>query len=196
MQLAPDDLAIRASSDPEAFVQLYNTYFQRVYSYIYYRCDESEDVEDLTAKVFERLMSCIGRYSQQKGPFEAWLFAIVRNIVNDHYRGRRFLWLPLDQLLHKPAGDPTPEEEATHSENLDELQRALQKLDRRSRDFISLKFYARLTNREIARMTHHSESSVGVVLYRAIGRLRQLLSSSQENTLTGCLEKELNDERA
>ena len=180
MQQTPDDLATRAASDLDAFVQLYNTYFQRVYNYIYYRCSEQAEVEDLTAKVFERLILYINRYSPQKGPFEVWLFAIVRNVVNDHYHRSRFTWLPWETLQRQPTGDPSPEEELTLHENLDELQQALQKLDQRSRDLVSLKFFARLTNRQIAGLMHQSETSVGVALFRAITRLRKWLGSTQD----------------
>ena len=99
MQPKPEDLAVRAASDPEAFVQLYNAYFQRVYCYIYYRCEDTATAEDLTGQVFERLLAHINHYAPEKGPFEAWLFAIARNAVNDHYHRQRFPWLPWEALF-------------------------------------------------------------------------------------------------
>ncbi len=195
MQPQPDALAVKAAGDPDAFVQLYNTYFQRVYRYTYYRCGDQPSAEDLTGRVFERLLVAINQYSPQKGPFEAWLFTLARNVVNDHYRRQRFPWLPWDAFHQQPAREPSPEEQAEHQDALDALAQALQKLDRRSLDMVSLKFFARLTNRQIAGMLHMSESNVGVALFRALGRLRQWMAV-EGHGLSGCLEKELEDERA
>ena len=195
MQPKPDDLASRAANDPDAFGQLYNAYFQRVYSYTFYRCGDQAAAEDLTGRVFERLLVNISRYSPQKGPFEAWLFALARNVVNDHYRRQRFPWLPWDAFRQQPDRQPSPEELSIQHEALDELNLALQRLDRRSLDLVSLKFFARLTNRQIAGIVHMSESNVGVVLFRAMGRLRQWLTF-EEPGLAECSEKELENERA
>ena len=196
MQPNPDDLAARAATDPDAFVQLYNAYFQRVYRYTFYRCSDQPTAEDLTGRVFERLLVSISSYSPQKGAFEGWLFAIARNVVNDHYRRQRFPWLPWEAFRQQPAGEPSPEELSVQREARDELKLALLRLDRRSLDLISLKFFARLTNRQIAGIVHMSESGVGMALYRAVGRLRKWLGEKESQDLGGCSEKELEDERA
>jgi len=195
VQPKPDDLAVRAANDPDVFVQLYNAYFQRVYRYTFYRCGDQPTAEDLTGQVFERLLVSISRYSPQKGPFEAWLFAMARNVVNDHYRRQRFPWLPWESFRQQPAREPSPEELSIQQEALDELKSALQRLDRRSLDLVSLKFFARLTNRQIAGIVHMSESNVGVTLFRAVSRLRKWLMV-EEQGLAECSEKELEDERA
>jgi RNA polymerase sigma factor (sigma-70 family) len=195
MQPNSNDLAVRAANDPEAFGQLYTAYFQRVYNFTYYRCGDQATAEDLTGRVFERLLVHISRYSPQKGPFEAWLFTTARNVVNDHYRNRRFPWLPWDAFRQQSDQEPSPEELSIQHQALDELKLALQRLDRRSLDLVSLKFFARLTNRQIAGIVHMSESNVGVALFRAVSHLRQWLSF-EEQGLAGCSQKELEDERA
>jgi RNA polymerase sigma factor (sigma-70 family) len=196
VQPNPDDLATRAGSDPEAFVALYNAYFQRVYSYTFYRCGDQATAEDLTGRVFERLLVYISRYSPQKGPFEAWLFTLARNVINDHYRRQRFAWLPWEAFHQQPDREPSPEEQSVQREALDELNLALQRLDRRSLDLVSLKFFARLTNRQIAGIVHMSESNVGVALFRAVGRLRKWMAAAEGQVLPGCSEKEIENGRA
>ncbi len=51
-----NDLAIQAAADAQAFIQLYDCYFERVYTYLRYRIDDRQDVEDVCAQVFERLL--------------------------------------------------------------------------------------------------------------------------------------------
>ena len=55
------------------------------------------------------------------------------------------------------------------------LLAALEGLNTRERDILGLKFAARLSNRQIAKTTGLSESNVGVITYRAVGKLRERL---------------------
>jgi len=120
----------------------------------------------------------IGGYRPERAPFAAWLFAIVRNAVNDHLRAkRRRRWLSLEVLRDRASAGPQPEEVAIHGETRAELLAAVARLSDRERDLIALKFAAGLTNRRIAKLTGLSESNVGVILYRAMQRVRAELSA-------------------
>ena len=55
------------------------------------------------------------------------------------------------------------------------MLRAVADLDERERDLIALRFGSGLSNREIATMTGLSDSHVGVILHRALRKLRQTL---------------------
>ena len=176
-------LTSQAGCDPEAFTALYDRYFAAVYNYIRYRVDETAAVEDLTAQVFEQVLSSIGRYTAEQAPFEAWLFGIVRHVVGDALRKARFsAWLPWEAFLRRPAPGPLPEEIAVQRDLKARLGQALLQLPDRQRDLLGLKFAAGLNNRQIAALAGLSEQNVGVILYRAIGRLRELMS---EKGLTG-----------
>jgi len=183
-QLEPEMLAENAQKNPQSFAALFDRYYPRVFNYTRYRCEDTETAEDLTSQVFERLLQKIHQYSAARGPFEPWLFAIVRNIVNDHHRSlkarsRKYSSaLSWEDFQYSPAVDPSPESQVIGRESQAELLRALESLDERSRDLLGLKFAARLANRQIAELTKMSESNVGVILYRAIARLRQTLQES------------------
>ena len=83
-----DDVALieRAKTDKDAFGQLYELYYTRIYNYVYYRTGNVEDAEDLTARIFERAMQHIGRYQNQGVPFSAWLYRIAHNLVANWHR--------------------------------------------------------------------------------------------------------------
>ena len=191
----PSSLATRAACNPQAFTELYEAYFTRVYNYVRYRCYDLATADDLTSQVFERLLDRIGLYAPARGPFEAWLFTVARNVVNSHYRRLRFPWLVWEDLHRQPAGGLTPEETVIKHEAQGDLLAALSRLDERSRDLLSLKYAARLTSRQIAQMTRLSESNVRVILHRALGRLRVELAEAQDAVTKACLGKELNDGR-
>ncbi|HEX7976450.1 MAG TPA: sigma-70 family RNA polymerase sigma factor [Anaerolineales bacterium] len=163
----------RVAADPEAFIALYDLYFRRVYNYVRYRCQDPALTDDITAQAFEQALDHIGDYRPERAPFGAWLFTIARNLVNQHLRtSQRRVWLPLDEVGEYPGEYPTPEEILINAETQAELLAALQQVSGRDRDLLSLKFAAGLTNRRIATITGLTESNVGIILYRALRKLR------------------------
>ena len=166
-------LVAGALADPAAFAAVYDHYFPRIYSYIRYRVPDAATADDLTAGVFERVLTSLDRYNPEQAPFAAWLFTIARNVVTDHLRALgRHRWLSLDVLRGQASLAPAPDDLALAGEERTLLLHALARLSDRERDLLALKFVAELTNRRIAALTGLSESNVGVILYRAIGRLR------------------------
>ena len=160
---------------------MYDDYFGRVYNYVRYRCELDIVAEDLTALIFERALTRLENFDPDRGPFGAWLFAIARNVVNNYLRAeRKRSWLPLDVCYEQPDDMATsPEESLIQNESQAELLSAISQLSTRDRDLLSLKFGASLTNRRIAKITGLSESNVGVILYRAIHRLRMILDETR-----------------
>jgi RNA polymerase sigma-70 factor (ECF subfamily) len=172
----PNELALvsQASANAAAFAALYDHYFSRVYNYTRYRLPDAETADDVTAQIFERALHHIGSYRPEKAPFAAWLFAIARNAVTDHQR-RHQRWLSLDLLGNWSSADPQPGDIVADNELQAELLAAVACLSSRERDLIGLKFAGGLTNRRIAELTGLSENNVGIILYRAMQRLRTAL---------------------
>ena len=165
-------------SEQVVFVRLFDEYFPRVYNYAHYRCGDAETADDLAAQTFERAFSRLEQYDPQRGPFGAWLFAIARNLVNDHLRRlQQRACLPIEKFENCPALTASPEESLIQVEAQAELMAALAHLNERERDLLSLKFAAGLTNRRIAELTGLSEGNVGVIVYRALGHLRVILAT-------------------
>lgn len=163
-----------------AFICLYDSYFTRVYNYLRYRCGDADTADDLTALVFEKALTNFHRYKPDRAPFSAWLFAIARNIVNSHLRQlRRNRMTNLETIHDQLAEDGLPEVDLISTENTEELLHALDALEERERDLLSLKFGARLTNRRIAEISQLSETNVAVIIYRALKKLRKQLLSAQ-----------------
>jgi len=176
------ELATRALAEPAAFATLFDRYFPLIHKYVLYRVGDVNTADDLTSEVFEALMTALPRYKPDKAPFGAWLFGIARHAVNDHHRNqknkREVHSEVMDQLI---ANDPLPEEASLSLEADHRLLTALKQLTNREKDIIALKFAANLTNRQIAKLTTLGESNVGVILYRSMQQLRQLLNEMEKN---------------
>lgn len=172
----------QAKRDPSAFAAVYDHYFAGVYNYVRYRVPDACQAEDLTAQIFERVLRNLGSFdSGNQAGFSAWLFTVARNLVTDTLRSqRRRRWFSLEQVSDQPQRLPLPEEQVIHSEMQDALLAALTVLNDRERDLLALKFVAQMTNRRIAEVTGLSESNVGVILHRALAKLRGELREQHE----------------
>lgn len=170
------------AADDNAFAELYRIYFPRVYNYLHYRVNDVHDAEDLTSQIFMKIYSKFKDYRPEKAPFPVWVFSIARNTVTDYYRRRaRKAYVGLEETAEAADFRGSPEEAAAAAEMRRHLRRALALLSRREREIIALKFWSGLTNREIAGFMGLSESNTGVILFRAMGRLRQVLESQGMN---------------
>jgi RNA polymerase sigma-70 factor (ECF subfamily) len=171
----------QAVNDPEAFAELYVDCFPAIFQYIEIRCEDDLVTQDLTAQVFEKVWRRLNTYRPEEAPFEAWLFAIARNLVTDWKRRQRFqAALPWDRLVWLRANDPPPEEAVIQSDQRQRVMAAFAQLNERERDLMGLRFASGLKNCEIARLCKMDEKHVAVLIYRALRKLRGLLGEELE----------------
>ena len=72
--------------DPDAWRQIYDRDYRKIYFFIYRRVGNSSLAEDLTSGVFLRALEGIAKYKYQGFTLTAWFLAISRNLVADHFR--------------------------------------------------------------------------------------------------------------
>jgi len=142
----------------------------RVYNYFRFRLGQQADVEDLTARTFERAWRSRAQYRRDLAAFSTWLFKIAQNVGTDYLHERR-QHDPLDNAMDV-AAEGTPEKEAERYSDLARLGRLTRDLPDRERELIALKYGAEINNRLIAQLTGLSESNVGTILHRVVQTLR------------------------
>lgn len=149
----------------------YDELLPKVFHFFWFKVGDRSQAEDLAAATFERAWKFRKRFRQDLGKFDCWVFGIARNVVSDYFRAQR----PqenFDDTYHLASPSGQIENEVEKLENFARLQQILITLDSRERDLISYKYGAELTNRQIAQLTGLSESNVGVILFRAVEKLR------------------------
>jgi RNA polymerase sigma-70 factor (ECF subfamily) len=153
------------------FERLYQSSRDDVYAYAMGLLRDRAAAEDITAAAFERAYRKRSRYRPEKGSSRAWLFGIARNAALDELRRRgRHATLngePTDEAVVKAHGDDG------QSELRLLVAAALTQLEARERELIALKFFAGLSNAEIARVLGVSESNAGTKLHRTVTKLRE-----------------------
>lgn len=180
-----DEIALinAAKNDPVAFGELYKLYVDRIYNYIYFRCGNVRDAEDLTEKVFFKAMSHIKGYKHMGLPFSAWLYRIAHNLVANYHRDRaRKQEISLEdipgQVLHQTRSNP--EKRVEETQDVQDLMLTIRKLSPIRQELLLLKFVDRLSNAEIGKILRKSEGAVKSLYHRTLLELRELMSSQEK----------------
>lgn len=167
-------LVLATQGDGEAFGVLYERYIGRIYTYIYYRTGNSDDAEDLTARVFFRAMRHIGNYRHRGLPFSAWLYRIAHNLVaNWHRDNSRRKEIPLDDALLIRHQGEHPEHELVINEERDRLLQVIRNLPADRQQLLILKFVEHMSNAQIGEIMGRSEGAVKSLYHRTLLNLRQ-----------------------
>ena len=176
MSIDERNVVFRAiKGDVEAFSQLYEEYFDKVYRYIYLRLGNQSEVEDLTQEVFVKALEAIGSYRWRNLSFAAWLFRIAHNHVIDHLRKEgkveKVVW---DDNVTS-FEDPNPALVAEQKLELEELRENISKLSPAQRAVILLRFGGGLSVGEVAKVLGKSPGTVKALQHSGIVALRKLM---------------------
>jgi RNA polymerase sigma-70 factor (ECF subfamily) len=160
-----------------SFEELYDKYFGRVYNYILYRVISPDIADDMVSLVFEKILHKYSSFDPAKATIaEAWIFAIARNTLNDYFRRKKILnWLSMSGMEDHIESGESLESDAEKHEVTAKVLKAVEQLSNPEREIIALKFTMDMTNRAIAGEMGLSESNVGVILFRAMRKIKELM---------------------
>ena len=176
MSIEEKDVVSRAiKGDGEAFAQLYEEYFDKVYRYIYLRLGNQAEVEDLTQEVFVKALKAIGSYKWRDLPFASWLFRIARNHMIDHLRKEgkveKIAWD--DNIAHVEG--PNPALVAEQRLEIEELRDNMEKLSPAQRVVISLRFGSELSVAEVAKVLGKSPGTIKALQHSGVVALKKMM---------------------
>ena len=171
-------LAKRALEDDLAFAELYERFFDRVYNFIYAKLRNSADTDEVTNAVFYKIFMNLEQYSG-KGSFAGWLFAAANRSVIDFCRRknkkRQIITEDWEEYLTEAAPEfEQPENKIMAKEKTKRLLNAVNKLNEREREIVRLKYWSDCSNAEIAEILNLTPSNVGVILFRALNKLKNI----------------------
>ncbi len=158
------------------FAELFREHYQRVFRYVRIRVDDEATAEDLTAEVFERAFRYRDSYDPTRSAFSTWISRLAHNWVNNYLtqqQYRRNNETTLDQDAEQlPSGEVLLEDRVIVQENVQAMLACLDQLNERDRQVVALRFGSNLRNKQIAELLELREALVGVILFRALQRLR------------------------
>ncbi|HYV63096.1 MAG TPA: sigma-70 family RNA polymerase sigma factor [Bryobacteraceae bacterium] len=171
------EIALLKKGDPDAVSDLIGRYQHRLYRFLVRLVQDPATAEDLFQQTWIRLMEKIGSYDARRS-FEAWLFAIARNLAIDHLRRRRAISLdeqdesgqaPMDRLT---AGGRDALEQLLDFERGALLAAAITELPAIHREVLTLRFEEEMKLEQIAEIAAIPLSTVKSRLHRALESLR------------------------
>jgi RNA polymerase sigma factor (sigma-70 family) len=157
-----------------AFEGLYRSSRDDVYAYVAGLLRDRSAAEEITSQAFERAWRKRRQIDRRRGTERAWLFGIARNAALDELRRRSRIAPGAAPELDEPVPNP-----ADAAVDRAVLQHALESLDGRERELVALKFFAGLSNAEIAGVIRTSESNAGTRLHRVMEKLRRSIDEAE-----------------
>jgi len=169
--------------------RLVEEFHDRIAGYVRMRVPAG-DCDDVVAEIFLRAVERLG---QMRGEALGWLFAVARSRVAQYYRERKAGMTAVSQSAPEAAAERTADigglgalERLEREEFCALLRRTvMQILSDEERDAIALKFTDGLTNIQIAGILGVTPGALGVMLHRALGRLRRAMLEEVADVVPG-----------
>ena len=176
-------ISLSQQGDAEAFARLYACYVERITRYVYFRVSDHGLAEDITSRIFLKMLEKLDTYQIGQSPIIAWLYRMAHNAVIDHYRMKK-TFLSLDDLRQSEIRQEDGIEEKLELQiKSQQLRAALQLLTEEQQRVLILKFIDGLSTREIARQLGKREGAVRGLQVRALQRLAKCPSLQREQFL-------------
>jgi RNA polymerase sigma-70 factor (ECF subfamily) len=161
------------SGNAEAFGSLYDLYINEIYKYIAYRVRHKETAEDITSKVFLKVLDSIQKVDSSR-PFGAWMYRVARNAVIDYFRSNR-QHEDIDGMYDLSSKEETAEEKTNILLDSERVQSLLKELTPIQQEVIELRVWQELSYKEIAEIVGKSEDNCKMIFSRAMVSLRKLM---------------------
>ncbi len=165
---------VDSKSDPDCFEPLYKKYYPVILKFVYKRIESLDNSREITAIVFSKALSKIGKYKEMGNPFSSWLYRIAINEINQFYRENnkaRIISIDEKGILSLEA------ESSVHkNENLDVLKKSLSYLTKDEITLIELRFFEELSFDEVGQILGITGNNAKVKTYRVLDNLRTIFS--------------------
>src|SRR5688572_4590054 len=129
-----------AAGDVRAFTRLYRELHPVVYGYLARRASNQADAEDLTARVFERVVKRLDTYEAERGSVRAWVLGMARNALVDELRRRRPEASAAEQAEELADASLVPSRALDHDEAAAIVRALLADLSPTTREIFALRY--------------------------------------------------------
>ncbi|MCX7638072.1 MAG: sigma-70 family RNA polymerase sigma factor [Cyclobacteriaceae bacterium] len=166
------EILARARKEPEAFGELYEKYFDRIFGFIFRQTDDEELTADLTSQTFLNALNNLNNFEYRGVPVSAWLYRIAANEVNKYYRKKnRTRIFSLEEIKIKELIELGTDD--WDEELLQRMLTYLKDLPTEMLEVLELRFFEDKDFKEIAYILGITESGAKMRTYRALDRLRK-----------------------
>lgn len=169
----------RASGiDPDAIGEIYDTYSEKIYRYLYHRIGDEGLAEELTQDVFVRMIDAIRDGRKWTMSLSGWLYRIAHNLMIDHFRREEGRKRKLGRRVAFDERWVSSDDCGISFETIfrsKKLQTAMRFLNEEQAEVIVHKFGEGLSNAEIAEILGKTEGAVKGLQHRGLAAMRSVL---------------------
>lgn len=168
------------------FNELYNRYFQRIYSFVYTRTRNHLDAEDIAQETFTVVFRSFESY-RGTSSLLSWIYGIAKNTLSNRLRrakveGDRLSELPLEALRQVPGlGDCNPEESLRMARYARAVCERMESASGWQSEIFFMRHFENLSIQEISARTNRSSDAVRSSLYR----MKRLFFDTLEASTSG-----------
>lgn len=180
-QLQEEHLIIEAAkTDPNHFAPLYDKYYKQIFGYLYQRMEDKDTAFDLTAQVFLKALTNIGKYEFKGVPFASWLYRIAHSELMQMFREQKN-----KRAINADIGDLRficeESQEFYLEEYIPVLKKVISELDPDDLQMVELRFFERRAFKEIGEIMDITENNAKVRMYRILEKLKKAITSPKKN---------------
>jgi RNA polymerase sigma-70 factor, ECF subfamily len=162
----------RSGKNPQAFSELYERYFDRIFNFIYRQTDDEDLTADLCSQTFLNALKNAGKFEFRGVPISAWFYRIASNEVNKHYRKiKKEKIFSIEEILVKELIEVS--NDTWSEEMVQRLLTYMKDLPTDMLEVLQLRFFEDKDFKEISFILDITESGAKMRTYRALDRLRK-----------------------
>ena len=175
MEQKTDEELIRQiqKGDVLAFEILVKRYQRRLFSFVFRVVYDAHAAEEVVQDALFGVYKTIDRVNTTK-KFSSYLFTIAKNIAISYLR-RRKQTVSLEAIEEQASEEETFYEGFVNAEQQHHLKEAINQLEKKYRDVVTLYYFDDLSYEEISRKLKLPVNTVRTHLFRAKGELRKVL---------------------
>lgn len=160
-----------ANGDELAFNEVYGSYRNRIFGFVYRMTFNQPVAEDITHEVFVFLIENPKRFYVERGSILTFLCAVARNLVMNHLRLKYNSDVAIDEYENFDVAENetknNPLSDLLETELAAQIERCIASLPPLQREAIVLREFQGLSYEEIAKVTGTEIGAVKTRLHRA-----------------------------
>jgi RNA polymerase sigma-70 factor (ECF subfamily) len=172
LDLTDEDLVRKAKEmRPDVWDYIYDTFYPKMYRYLYLHLDDRSAAEDLAGDVFEQAVRGIARFRYEGVPLSSWLYRIAHHLLVDFIRARkRAPSAPIENIEPPSVAGFDELSELRH-----DIREAMSHLTTEQRQVLILRQFEGYDVETTGRIMGKKNDAVKSLHFRAVNSLRRLM---------------------
>jgi len=168
---------VKAKKDIKEFDYLYRKYFPMINNFVYRRVYDFHAKNDIVSNTFCKAMKKIYLFrffDAKKSSFSSWLYRIAISEINQYYRN-----IQRENKIIKEYKSNFVKSEPIELD-FEAVKEKVRKLPVDEQNLITLRFYEKLSYKQMSEILRKSEGALKVKLHRCLKKLRNCLEKEQK----------------